>query len=102
METFTTETRLFLGVDIPDGETVTEKDFGSFLSECVTLFFPGFTVTTGTGYWNGEPEGVRVLTVLHNGGRDIGELECIAEAYTRKYNQEAVLVVHVDVSGRLV
>lgn len=85
------EARLWFGANIPGASQVSDADWRSFLADSVTPHFPGFTVTTAEGYWKGEPELVRVVSIL---AEDTGSfrqtIRIIAEHYKSRFNQEAV------------
>jgi hypothetical protein len=100
--------RLFFGRDIPDGGTVSDADWASFLEEVVTPRFPqGLTVWRADGQWLDEEgravqEPVLVVEVLHPPGavhdRAVSE---IADEYRLRFRQEAVLRVTVEARSRL-
>ena len=100
--------RLFFGRDIPGGGTVSDAEWAAFLQETVTPRFPqGLTVWRADGQWLDEGgrtvgEQVLVVEVLHPPGpehdRAIAE---IADEYTRRFHQEAVLRVTMDARYRL-
>ena len=98
------KTEFYLGCHI-DGPpfAVTVEPFCRFLSCSVTPRFSGFTVADGQGYWQGKPEPVRVLTIIHDGTtQEQEDLEDIAAEYKDRFSQGCVLVVDSDVQGRLV
>lgn len=72
-------------------ETVTDDKFARFIKDSIAPRFPGFTLVTAQGYWKGEPETVRVVTVL---GEDDSSfrtnIRIIAEHYKSDFGQEAV------------
>lgn len=82
---------LYFGANIPAGATVSDSDFARFLADSVTPRFPGFTLATLDGYWKGEPEKVRVLTLLHEDDSSFRtNVRIIAEHYKSDFGQEAV------------
>ncbi len=82
---------LWFGANIPDGREVWTEDWESFLADSVTPHFPGFTVTSGDGYWKGKPEFVRVLTLLSDDSDGFrNQVRMIAEHYKTRFEQEAV------------
>jgi hypothetical protein len=94
---------LYLGANIPLAEThskitgerfaratVSDKDFANFL-EHVTPGFPGFTVTEGQGYWKGQPELVRMLSIMAPDTDAFrATIRQFAEQYKTMFAQEAV------------
>lgn len=81
---------LYLGASIDGHFEVTEDRFAEYLTH-VTPHFPGFTVSVCEGYWKGQPEVVRVMTILAtdtNGLRE--QVRMFAEQYKTMFAQEAV------------
>jgi hypothetical protein len=87
--------RLFCGLSIPTGGTVTQPELDRFIEEVVTPRFPqGFTVWRAKGQWNGGNEEVMVLEIVHP--NDPAQAKAVAEiatAYRTRFHQEAVLRV---------
>ena len=84
---------LYFGANIPDGlgSFVADFAFRDYLKEFVTPHFPGFTVTTAQGYWKGEPEVVRCLTILATDTDAFrNQIRWFAEQYKTRFLQEAV------------
>jgi hypothetical protein len=89
---------LYFGRNRPDGGTVSDAEWKSFLAQVVTPRFPhGLTVLNATGQWKGasgevEEERSEVVTIFHpddeTGRRSVRE---IALEYKRRFRQEAVL-----------
>jgi uncharacterized protein DUF3574 len=89
---------LYFGRNRPDGGTVSDAEWKSFLAQVVTPRFPhGLTVLNVTGQWKGaggevEEERSEVVTIFHpddeTGRRSVHE---IALEYKRRFRQEAVL-----------
>jgi hypothetical protein len=89
---------LYFGRNRPDGGTVSDAEWKSFLAQVVTPRFPrGLTVLNATGQWKGaggevEEERSEVVTSFHpddeTGRRSVRE---IALEYKRRFRQEAVL-----------
>ena len=100
--------RLFFGRDIPGGGTVSDANWAGFLEEVVSPRFPqGLTVWRADGQWLDEDgrtvsEAVFVVEVLHPPGAEHDRaLAEIADEYRRRFRQEAVLRVTVEVRSRL-
>ncbi|MDR5726244.1 MAG: DUF3574 domain-containing protein [Terriglobia bacterium] len=82
---------VYFGANTPNGGQVTDKDFARFLRDSVTPRYSGFTVSTTQGYWKGEAETVRVLTVLAEDDNSFRtNVRIIAEHYKSDFGQEAV------------
>lgn len=89
---------LYFGRNRPDGGTVSDTEWQTFLNDVVTPRFPaGLTVMEAAGQWRGangavERERSAVLTVMHGGDdtarRLVGE---VAGEYKQRFRQEAVL-----------
>jgi Protein of unknown function (DUF3574) len=92
-------TELFFGSGKPDGSSVTEAEFRSFVDEFVTPRFPdGLTLLTGYGQFKGasgkivrERSFVLVLPYQSQGAN--AKLEAIRSEYKRAFHQESVLRV---------
>jgi hypothetical protein len=98
-----TKTQLYLGTNIEAGVTVSDVAFTLFLANYVTPWFQGFTVYTAQGYWQGEPETVRVLEILHDGsGPSRESLLRIATSYRESFSQDCVLQVDSEAKAELV
>ena len=89
---------LYFGRNRPNGGTVREGEWRRFLNEIITPRFPdGLTVVKATGQWRNasgqiEREASEVVTVLHAGDPTAGDkISEIVAAYTKRFNQEAVL-----------
>ena len=87
--------RLFCGLSIPGGGTVTQQDIETFIAEVVEPRFPqGFTMWRAQGRWRGGSEETMVLEIIHpieaRHAEAVGE---IADEYRRRFKQEAVLRV---------
>lgn len=85
------------------------SDWNRFLDGVVSPRFSEFTVTTGTGFWEGVSEPVRILTILGDDsaapwkGKTWHEkIHAIALIYKKRFGQDCVLVEWSDVRGELV
>ncbi|HYR30122.1 MAG TPA: DUF3574 domain-containing protein [Thermoanaerobaculia bacterium] len=93
--------RLFCGLTIPGGGgEVTEEQWRAFVREEVTPRFPdGLTLWRAEGQWREQDgeivrEPVLIIEILHRHSLAIdGEINAIAEAYKRRFQQEAVMRV---------
>jgi hypothetical protein len=87
--------RVFCGLSIPGGGTVSQQDLDAFILDVVEPRFPqGFTTWRAQGRWRGGSEEVMVIEIIHpfeaRLDQAVGE---IAEEYRRRFKQEAVLRV---------
>jgi acetylornithine deacetylase/succinyl-diaminopimelate desuccinylase-like protein len=94
--------RLFFGRDIPDGGSVSEQDWTTFLAEVVTpRFSDGLTVLHGEGQWLGANGAVVsepsfIVEVNHPPSATVdAALDEIAAEYKRRFRQEAVMRVRI-------
>ncbi|HEV7766192.1 MAG TPA: DUF3574 domain-containing protein [Thermoanaerobaculia bacterium] len=87
--------RLFCGLSIPGGGTVTQADLEKFVNEVVEPRFPqGFTMWRAQGRWRGGSEEVMVLEIIHPLDERLGNAVAeIATEYRKRFQQEAVMRV---------
>jgi hypothetical protein len=72
--------------------TVSELDFSKFVKDEIVPEFESFSIQDGVGYWKGEPEPIKVLTIVSQSYEDSLPIHSIAEAYKKRFYQDAVLV----------
>jgi hypothetical protein len=95
--TVTTTYIISFGLFIPDGGVVTEDEWNRFLTEEVCPVFTSFSVREELGFWNGEPEPIKVITIISdNDELSAVGVYAIAQTYRNLFNQEAVLVSYFD------
>ena len=89
---------LYFGRNRPDGGTVTDGEWRTFLDQVLTPRFPaGLTIVTATGQWRGrsgtvEQERSHVVTVFHAAGDAARQaIHEVTQEYKRRFQQEAVL-----------
>jgi len=89
---------LYLGRNIPGGDTVSDEDWRRFADSVVTPRFPdGLSVVGAAGQWRGrsgvvEREHTMLLIVLHQpDATSRMAVQEIADAYRRQFRQESVL-----------
>ena len=92
---------LYCGGKKPTGEASWDSDFREVRRDVVTPRFPGFTVRTGVGYWNGVAETVREI-VIDGLDSDRYLVFEIARRYAARFEQESVLVTTVETTGAFV
>jgi hypothetical protein len=82
---------LLFGLSIPGGGTVSPDQFDAFLATEVAPRFPGFTVLPAAGYWQGRPEGARVVMVAAPDDADTArKLDAVRAAYRTRFSQRSV------------
>jgi len=93
-------TELFFGMSRPDGGSISESEWASFLDTEVTPRFPdGLTVLSAEGQWQGEnnqivEEASKLLILLYPREaipESHTEIEEIRSAYEKAFQQESVL-----------
>jgi len=99
-----TQAQIFFGRDIAGGAMVSEAEWRGFLDEEVTPRFPdGFTVADVSGQWRGNSGAIvreqskELQIVIAGGAADETKLGAIRDAYRRRFNQDAVLLVEMPV-----
>jgi hypothetical protein len=107
-ETPQQKSTLYFGAARPDGGSVSDAEWAAFLADTATPAFPdGLTWFDAHGQWRGAEAAVvrepsRVLVLLH--GADAASLrrvQRLADAYARRFAQEAVLRERTAVCMRL-
>lgn len=95
--------RLYCGLSIPDGGSVSQAELDAFVREVVEPRFPrGFTVWRARGHWEGGGEEVFVLEVFRpRDEQSARAVAAIAEEYRRRFRQQAVLRVTAPVRMEL-
>ena len=90
--TVTSTYTISFGLFTPDGDAVSEDAWNNFLVEEVCPVFQSFSVREELGFWQGEPEPIRVLTFISDDHDDGIAVYGIAKAYKARFRQDAVLV----------
>lgn len=90
--TVTTTYTITFGLFTPDGDAVSEDAWNNFLIEEVCPVFQSFSIREELGFWQGEPEPIRVLTFISAFHEDGIAVYGIAKAYRDRFGQDAVLV----------
>ena len=94
-------TQLFFGTRKKDGSEVSAADWQAFVAEEIApRFKEGFTLLSGTGYWQeapGQPparETSHVLVRVHKGTpAERQDFEAIVARYKTRFAQQSVLVL---------
>jgi hypothetical protein len=91
---------LYFGRNIGDQPGVSDADWRAFLDQEVTPRFPdGLTVFDAAGQWRSQSgaigrEASKVLVIVLSGRPDDrARLDAVREAYKRRFQQEAVMLV---------
>jgi hypothetical protein len=101
--------RLFCGLAIPGGGEVTEAEWRAFIAEEVTPRFPdGLTIWRAEGQWRGADgvivrEPTLVIEILHHHDVRVDrKIIETAEAYRKRFRQEAVMRVTLPARMELI
>lgn len=96
--------RLFCGLSIPGGGTVTQQELDAFIVDVVEPRFPdGFTVWRAQGRWRGGGEEVMIIEIVHPfEARLETAVREIAEEYRTRFRQQVVLRVMMPARMELV
>ena len=91
----TVSDRLFCGLSIPGGGSVSQAELDAFVEEVVATRFPdGFTVWRAHGHWKGGNEESLVIEIIHpRDPQSDARVRAIADEYRKRFRQEAVLRV---------
>ena len=88
--------RLFFGLSLPTGGGVSLKQWESFLYNHLAKTFEGFNVVDSTGFYQGQPERSKVVTVIVKES-EMSKVKSIASQYATMFNQDSVMMVKVKV-----
>jgi len=88
--------RIFFGLSLPDGGAVSLRDWNAFEQEEIAGTFDGFNVVDSTGYYKGQMERSKVVTVVTD-EKGMQKAKELAKSYARKFEQEAVMIVKIPV-----
>lgn len=88
---------IYFGANIgTDGDTVSGPDWADFVREFIAPVFDGFTIVEALGYWRGNVELTRIVTIYD--AHSFRVVNHIAEAYCDCFKQECVLVEWAECS----
>lgn len=93
MSSTATTYQVVLGRDISIlNRKVSNLDLDNFVQDEVLTRFDSFTIAFCEGYWKGKVEDVCVITIVSEDYYDAININKIAEAYKKRFYQDAVLV----------
>lgn len=93
--------RAYFGLVTREGCNVSDDDLRAFLDHTVAPVFPGFTTYRAHGYWKGTAEPTLILETLDAPERR-ADLDAVAKAYAKQFDQEAILVTQETVASDLI
>ena len=89
---------MFFGLSLPTGGGVSLRQWQQFQNEHIAKVFEGFNVVDSTGYYQGEPERSKVVTIVVC-EQEMAKVRDVAAEYARQFHQDSVMLVQVAVSS---
>jgi hypothetical protein len=86
------QVRLFFGLSIPGGGSVTLEQWKEFQTKEIATAFEGFNVVDSTGFYKSEAEPSKIVTVIVKES-DVVKAKTIAQRYARLFKQDSVMLV---------
>lgn len=81
--------QLIFGRNIPGGGFVTDNEWFCFCQFVIASRFDAFTVVDAIGFWKGEQERTKVVTISTDNREGV---QVVAERFKTLFNQEAVAI----------
>lgn len=88
--------RLFFGLSLPTGGGVSLKQWQAFEQDVIAKTFDGFNVVDSTGFYKGEPERSKVVTLIVTQDQ-MDKVRSVASQYAATFKQDSVMMVKVKV-----
>ena len=88
--------QLFFGLSIPGGGAVSLGEWEKFRDGQIVNAFEGFDLMDTVGFYKGEPERSKVLTVLISGD-EMHKVVELAKSFATQFHQESVMMVTLPV-----
>lgn len=86
------QVRLFFGLSIPGGGSVSAEQWKRFQAREIATVFPGFNVVDSTGFYKSRSEPAKIVTVIVK-DQEVGKAKEIARRYARMFKQDSVMLV---------
>lgn len=83
--------KVYFGLSKPEGGSVSLSEWNSFEQEIIAKHFEGFNLIDSIGYYKGQPEKSKILTVIMTKS-DFYKIEQIANNYIATFSQNSVMV----------
>lgn len=97
------KTRLYCGLETKTGPKIIKTQVDVFLKTVVGSRFEGFTIYYVDGFWNSTKENSMVIEMIHeNSIHENSAIDIIAEAYCKRFDQQAVLRTDEKINVRLI
>ena len=90
--------RMFFGLSLPSGGGVSLKQWQQFQSQHIATSFAGFNVVDSTGYYLGQPERSKVVTIVIC-AQEMAKVRELAAEYASQFHQDSVMLVQVPVAS---
>jgi len=88
--------RMYFGLSIPTGGGVSVAEWHKFETEELVKVFEGFNVVDSLGYYKGEPERCKIVTLIL-AEKDIPKAKKLGALYAKRFTQDSVMMVKVPV-----
>ena len=90
--------RMFFGLSFPNGGGVSLQQWQEWERTVLAKQLVGFNVVASTGYYKGQPERSKIVTVIvfKEDKETMNKIKAIAQDYAKRFGQESVLVVTTD------
>ena len=88
--------RLFFGLSLPEDGAVSLEQWQSFQQDVIATTFEGFNVVDSIGYYKGQAERSKIVTLIVKES-EVHKAKEIAAIYAKKFNQDSVMLVKVPV-----
>ena len=86
--------KLYFGLDKPEVGVVSPGEWENFEKVILTHYFDGFNVVDSYGYWEGQKEDSKIVTVVLPESEK-WRANTAAKNYCESFNQESVMVVSI-------
>lgn len=88
--------QLYFGLSKPNGGAVSLKEWNDFQSNIIGKYFDGFNVTDSIGFYKGESEISKIVTIVSDIS-DKNKVYELAKEYDRMFQQESVLLFQKEI-----
>ena len=87
---------MFFGLSLPGGGAVSLNEWQKFEREEIAKTFEGFNVVDAKGYYKGEPERSKLVTLVLE-EQDMAKAKALARLYAAKFQQDSVMIIKTPV-----
>lgn len=88
--------QLYFGLSKPDGGAVSIEEWNDFQTNIIGKYFDGFNVADSIGFYKGESEVSKIVTIVSDIA-DVSKVHELAKEYDRMFEQDSVLLVQEEV-----